>query len=151
LSAGAALSSTDSATFLTFSHLLPVASVGVSYHTDARHTVRLALDLALAPYVDTYVRTAYQRATARAAAAWSPSSSLLVDLYLAGAIVPYTAGTPDSYGTAGGSVGWSPGRIFTVSLGGFTQSQFQSPSGTTGGFRQWTAYLSVTLRDRLSF
>ncbi|MEI6225853.1 MAG: hypothetical protein WCS72_13935, partial [Deltaproteobacteria bacterium] len=150
VSAGAAITSTDSATFLTFSHLLPVASAGIGYHTDVRHTLKLGLDVALAPFVDTYLRTAYQRVTGRLGVDWRPDPALLLGLYVAAALVPYTAGTPDAYGTAGASIAWAPGKIVTFNLGGFSQSQIQGAAATAGAFRQWTAYFSVTLRDILS-
>jgi hypothetical protein len=150
VSAGAALSSTDSATFLTFRHLLPVASAGIGYHTDVRHALKLGLDVALAPYVDVYLRIAYQRVTGRLGLDWRPDPTLLLGLYAAVGFVPYSVEVPDVFGTVGASIGWAPGRIFTFNLGGFSQSQIQGAQMTAGGFRQWTAYFSVTLRDLIT-
>jgi hypothetical protein len=147
VSAGAAVTSSDSATFLTFSHFLPVASAGIAYHTDVRHTLKLGLDVALAPFVDVYLRTAYQRVTGRLGLDWRPDPALLLGLTVAAAFVPYTVGVPDAYGTAGASIGWTPWTIVTLSLGGFSQSQIQGAAATAGVFRQWTAYFSLTLRD----
>jgi hypothetical protein len=106
--------------------------------------------VALAPYVDVYLRTAYQRVTGRLGLDWRPDPELLLGLYVAAAFVPYTVGVPDAYGTAGASIGWTPWTIATLNLGAFSQSQFQGAAATAGVFRQWTGYFSVTLRDIIS-
>ena len=147
---GAALTSTESTTFLTVGHLLPVAAIGGSYQPDARRSVSLGLDFALAPYVDVYSRVAYQRASARAGFDWRPASALLVSVYVAAALVPYRATAPESYGTTGASLGWGLGKLFTLSFGGFSQTQIQGGTAGGGAFRQWTTYVSLSLRDRVS-
>jgi hypothetical protein len=148
LSGGVATTNTDSNTFLTISHVLPVAGLGLRYFTDARHQFRLAFDAALAPYVDTYIRASYQRVTGTVALDWYPTAKLFLGAYASAAWVPYSVQAPESYGTAGVAATWAPVPFLTLGAGGFGLSQFQGQPVGGGAFRQWTGYLSVTLREK---
>jgi hypothetical protein len=149
LAIGLGASNTASITFLTVGHLLPIAGAGLRYFTDVEHQFRLSLDVSLAPYVDPYVRVAYQRVSGNLGLDWYPMADLFVGAALSAAWVPYSVKAPESYGTGGISAGWAIGKIFTIGAGAFTQSQFQGASDGGGFFRQWTTYVSLTLRDRI--
>jgi hypothetical protein len=150
VSAGAALSNTDSVSFLSVGRLLPVAGAGLRYFTDVRHEFRLSLDAGLGPYVDPYIRVAYQRIAVTFAVDWYPTKSIFVGGFGSAAWVPYSVQAPESYGTAGASAGWEPWKILTVGVGAFSQAQFQGTAGV-GVFKQWTLYGSLTLREHLAF
>ena len=130
--------------------IVPIARASLAYQTEWRQPLRLSLELALAPFFDTYARQPYQRFTMGAVADWRPSESWRLSASLAGALAPYTVRAPESYGTAGLSASFSPVPILVLSLGGFSQSQFQGATDGGGAFRQWTAYFSLALRERLS-
>ncbi len=151
LSAGLAASNTDSITFLSVGHLLPVAAARVRFYTDELHQFRLALDATLAPYVDTYVQVSYQRLTGTASLDWYPTRDTFVGAYISAAWVPFSVRAPEAYGTAGASFGWTFWKVFTAGAGAFTQTQLQGPSLGNGAFRQWSIYGSLTLRDHLQF
>ena len=130
--------------------VVPVARASLVYQSVARQPIRLALDLALAPYFDTYARIPYQRFTLSAAADWRPSDEWRLMATFSGALAPYTVRVPESYGMAGLSASFSPVPFLVLTMGGFSQSQFQGETQGGGAFRQWTGYFSVALHDRSS-
>jgi hypothetical protein len=150
LSGGIAFTNSESARFAGASRVLPVASAGLRFFTDVRHAFRLWFDAALAPYVDTYSNTIYQRATATLGIDWYPASGLFLGASLSAATVPPSVPPPQNYGTAGLSAAWAPWTWFTIAAGGFSQIQSAAEEGTSGisAFRQWTTYVSVTFRER---
>jgi hypothetical protein len=149
ISAGAALTSTDSTTFVGFGHLVPVASASIKYYTDVRHAFRLSGDVGLAPFVDTYFNITYQRLTANLALDWYPSSAWVLGAVLGAGYAPAAAPPPQAYGTFGVSGSWAPWAWCTLSAGAFTQTQGTMQTFDLAGFRQWTVYLSVNLTDAI--
>ncbi len=149
--AGLGASNTNSITFLTVGHLLPVASARLRYFTDEARQLRFVLDASLAPYVDTYARISYQRITGTIGLDWYATTDLFVGAYATAAWVPYSVRAPESYGTTGASIGWAIGKFLTFGAGAFTQAQIQGPTLGPGAFRQWTTYVSLTFRDREQF
>jgi hypothetical protein len=131
--------------------VVPVARGTLVYQTTSRQPLRLTVDVALGPYYDTYVQQPYQRVTISALLDWRPSDAWNVGASLTGALTPYTARAPESYGTAGVSANYAPVPFLILTLGGFVQSQFQGPESSVGTFRQWTGYLSIAFRDRFQF
>jgi hypothetical protein len=130
--------------------VVPVASASLAYQSVSHQPVSLSIDLALAPYLDTYAQIPYQRFTLGASLDWRPSDAWRLAASLSAALVPYSVKAPESYGTAGLSASFAPVQFLILSAGGFTQSQLQGATAGGGAFRQWTTYLSVTLRDRFS-
>ena len=130
--------------------IVPVARASLVYQSLVRQPLRLAIELALAPFFDTYVRIPYQRFTLGVTLDWRPSDAWRVGAAFSGALAPYTVRAPESYGTAGLSASYSPIPFLILTLGGFSQSQFQGASAGGGAFRQFTAYFSVALLDQLS-
>ncbi len=149
VAAGAGLSNRDIESQTALSHLAPMAALQLDYHPESKEGLRLTLDAALAPYVDTYLRIPYQRFVASLTLGWRPSDAWQLGLLLSGVLAPYTVRAPESYGSAGVSANFAPLPFLVLTLGGFTQVQFQGPPGTTGAFRQWTGYFSLALVDRL--
>jgi hypothetical protein len=131
-------------------NIVPVARASMVYQTLSLQPVRLALDLALAPFFDTYVRSPYQRFTLSISLDWHPSDAWRVGASFTGALAPYTLRAPESYGTAGLSASFAPVQFLILTLGAFNQSQFQGATDGGGAFRQFTAYFSLTLIDQLS-
>jgi hypothetical protein len=127
-----------------------VAGLNLDYHPQSRQALRLTLDFGLAPYVDTYLRIPYERFTLGVGFDWRPSDAWRVGATLSAALAPYSVRAPESYATAGASASYAPVPFLIFTLGGFSQAQFQGSSASTGAFRQWSAYFSVALRDRLS-
>jgi hypothetical protein len=154
LSAGAGLSNREVESQTAAGKAVPVAGLRLAYTPESSpehpQTFRLTLDVALAPYVDTYLRIPYQRITAGISIDWRPSDAWRLGAMFTGALAPYTVRAPESYGTAGLSASFSPVPILVLSLGGFSQSQFQGATDGGGAFRQWTGYFSLALRDQLS-
>jgi hypothetical protein len=130
--------------------LVPIAKASLLYQSEGRHPIRLSLDLGLAPFFDTYVGAPYQRYTLGTSLDWRPSDTWRLSASFTGALAPYTSRAPESYGTAGVSASFSPVPILVLSLGGFSQSQFQGAADGGGAFRQWTAYFSLALREQIS-
>ena len=130
--------------------VVPVARASLAYQSVARQPIRLALELALAPYFDTYARIPYQRFTLGASVDWRPSDEWRLIASFSGALAPYTVRAPESYGTAGLSASFSPAPFLVLTMGGFSLSQFQGETQGGGAFRQWTGYFSVALHDRLA-
>lgn len=130
--------------------VVPVARASLVYQSASLQPLRFTLDLALAPFFDTYARMPYQRVTLSASFDWRPSEAWRLGASFAGALAPYTVRAPESYGTTGLSGSFSPVPILVLSLGGFVQSQFQGATGDGVTFRQWTAYFSLALIDHLS-
>jgi hypothetical protein len=150
LSAGAGLSNRDVESSTAAGHLVPVASFRLDYNQEAKQPLHFALEALLAPYADTYLRVPYQRFTVSGSLDWRPSDAWRLGASLSVALVPYSVQAPESYGTAGLSASFAPVRFLILSAGGFTQSQFEGATAGGGAFRQWTTYLSLTLRDRFS-
>jgi hypothetical protein len=151
ISGGVALSNTDTERFAGASHVLPVAAAGLRYFTDVRHTFRLWVDVALAPYVDAYADAVYQRLTGTVGFDWYPAQRVSVGFNLATAYVPQGAPSPQSYGTGGLAIAWAPWAWLTLNAGGFLQAQpTEQGAFDLGAFRQWTVYASVTVSDKLS-
>ena len=130
--------------------VVPVARASLVYQSMSRQPFRLTLNLALAPFFDTYARIPYQRFTLDASLDWQPSDTWRLGASFSGALAPYTVRAPESYGTAGLSGSFSPVPFLILSLGCFSQSQFQGATDGGGAFRQWTTYFSLALRDRFS-
>ena len=148
--AGAGLSNRDIESVTALSHVAPVAGLQIDYHPESREGFRLTLDATLAP---TWTRTCeipYQRFVASLTLGWRPSEAWQLGLLLSGVLAPYSVRAPESYGTAGLSANYAPLPFLILTLGGFTQVQFQGSDATTGAFRQWTGYFSVALVDRLA-
>ena len=150
LSGGVGLANRDVETQTAAGHLVPVALASLTYGIDTQKRFKLSLNAGLTPYFDTYARIPYQRITAGASLDWRPSDAWQVEASLNAAFAPYTVKAPESYGTAGLSASFAPVRFLVLSAGAFTQAQIQGDAPTTGAFRQWTAYLSLALRDRFS-
>ena len=150
LAAGAGLSNRDVESATAAGHLVPVASVRLDYRQETRQPLTISAEAALSPFVDTYLQVAYQRVTVGGSIAWSPSDAWRLSASLSAAFVPYSVKAPESYGSGGLSASYAPVRFLILSAGGFTQAQFQGSDTTAGAFRQWTAYFSLTLRDRLA-
>jgi hypothetical protein len=131
--------------------IVPIGRASLAYQSEWRQPLRFSLEVALAPFFDTYARLPYQRFTVGAFIDWRPSDAWRLSASLAGALAPYTVRAPESYGTAGLSASFAPVPILILSLGGFSQAQFQGATDGGGGFRQWTGYFSIALRDRLAF
>jgi hypothetical protein len=150
LSGGLGLSNRDVESSTAAGHLVPVASVRLDYNQEAKQPLHLALEASLAPYADVYLRIPYQRFTVSGTLDWRPSDAWRLGASLSVALVPYSVQAPESYGTAGLSASFAPVQFLIITAGGFTQSQFQGTTAGGGAFRQWTTYLSLTLRDRFS-
>jgi len=144
---GAGLANRDVESWTAAGHLMPVASLQLDYHPVSQEALRLALDAALAPYVDVYLRIPYQRFTVGVRLDWSPSDAWRLQASLLAALAPHSVLAPESYGTGGLSASYAPVKFLILSLGGFTQVQFQGESTGNGAFRQWTTYFSLALRD----
>ena len=144
---GAGLANRDVESWTATRHLMPVASLQFDYHPVSQEALRLTLDAALAPYVDTYLSILYQRFTAGIRLDWSPSDAWRLQASFLAALAPYSVLAPESYGTGGLSASYAPVRFLILSLGGFSQVQFQGESAGGGAFRQWTTYFSLALRD----
>ncbi len=149
-SLGAGIANRDVESSTAANHVMPVAGLKLDYHPQSRREVHLTLDAALAPYVDTYLRIPYQRLTAGIGLDWRPSDAWRVGANLAAALAPSSVRAPDSYGVAGASASYAPVPFLVFTVGGFSQVVFQGATTVTGTFRQWSAYFSVALRDRLS-
>ena len=150
ISAGPAMSNRDIESSTSFRHLTPAASLRLDYHPETRQALRLSLDATLTPYVDAYLQVPYQRLTATASLDWHPSDAWQVGASLAAALLPYSVLEATSFGNAGASASWAPVRFLVLTAGGFVQSQLGGASPQASGFVQWTGYVSLTLRDRLS-
>jgi len=150
LLAGAGLANRDVESRTAAKRAVPVAGLRLDYHPVSRRALHLNLDVALAPYFDTYARIPYQRFTATLAMDWNPSEAWRVGASLSVALAPYTERVPESFGTAGLSASYAPVKFLVLSVGGFSLAQFQGSTAGGGSFRQWTTYLSVELRDRFS-
>ncbi|HQR28921.1 MAG TPA: hypothetical protein PLL32_00840 [Anaeromyxobacteraceae bacterium] len=150
LAAGGGYANRDVESQTAARHLVPVVSAAFRYHPGSTAPLRLTLDAALGPYYDTYARIPYQRITAGASVDWRPSDQWALAASLAFALAPYTVRVPESYGTGGASASFAPLPFLVLTAGAFTQSQFQGQATPTGAFRQWTIYLSLALRERLS-
>ena len=150
LSAGAGLSNREVESYTALNKAVPVARLSLAYIPESRQTFRLTVDAALAPFVDTYARIPYQRFTAGFRVDWSPSDSWQVGAALSAALAPYSVRAPESYGVAGASVSYAPVPFVVLTLGGFSQVQFQGGTVDAGTFRQLSAYFSIALRDRFS-
>jgi hypothetical protein len=131
-------------------NIVPVAKGSMVYQTLSLQPLRLALDLALAPFFDTYARMPYQRVTLSVQLDWRPSDAWRLGASFTGALAPYRVQAPESYGTAGLSASYAPVQFLILTLGAFNQSQFQGATGGGGAFRQFTAYFSLALIDQLS-
>ncbi|MGA8890104.1 MAG: hypothetical protein WB493_00955 [Anaeromyxobacteraceae bacterium] len=131
--------------------VVPVAKGSLVYQTTSRQPLRLGVDVALAPYFDTYVQMPYQRVTLTALLDWRPSDAWGVGASFAGALAPYTVRAPESYATTGVSASYAPLPFLILTLGGFLQSQFQGTDFSVVNFQQWTGYVSIALRDRFQF
>lgn len=151
LSLGAGMSNQEIQSQTALGQVAPVAALQLDYHPVSLPTLGLTVDTTLAPYVDTYARIAYQRITLGVAFGWSPSDAWQVQANLLAALVPYTVRVPESYGTAGLSASYAPVKFLILSVGGFSQTQFQGPTDGGGAFRQWTTYFSVALRETIAF
>ena len=81
--------------------VVPVARASLVYQSASLQPLRLTLDLALAPFFDTYARMPYQRVTLSASFDWRPSEAWRLGASFAGALAPYTVRAPESYGTTG--------------------------------------------------
>jgi hypothetical protein len=149
LTAGVGISNREVETRAALGKVVPVVRLGLGYRLESRQRVALSVEVALAPYVDTYAAIPYQRFTVNAGLDWRPSDAWRVGASLAFALAPYTLKVPESYGTAGVSASYAPLKFLVLTLGGFSQSQFQGETAGGGTFRQWTGYFSLTLHDRL--
>ena len=112
--------------------------------------MRISLDAGLAPYVDPYIRTVYQRVTVSGSIDWRPSDAWGIGALISAGLAPYAVRAPESFGTAGFSANFAPVPFLILSAGGFSQAQFQGQTESGGAFRQWTAYFSLAFRDRFS-
>ena len=148
LSAGVGLANRDIASQTAAGHLVPVAGFRLDYHQESKQPIHARLDATLAPYADAYLRVPYQRFTFGGSIEWRPSDAWLAGASLSFVLSPYIDRAPESYGTAGLSASFAPVQFLVLSLGAFSQSQFQGSVTSGGAFRQWTTYLSVALRDR---
>jgi len=149
LTAGLGVSNREVETQAALGKVVPVVRLGLGYRLESTQRVTLSVEAALAPYVDTYAAIPYQRFTVNATLDWRPSDAWRVGASLAFALAPYTLKVPESYGTAGLSASYAPLKFLILTLGGFSQSQFQGETAGGGAFRQWTGYFSLTLHDRL--
>jgi hypothetical protein len=131
-------------------HFVPVAGVNLQYRTESTQALRLSLDAALSPYFDVYVRVPYQRFTFAGSIDWNPSDAWRLGASLSAALAPYSVRAPESYGTAGLSANFAPVPFLILSVGGFSQVQFQGGTAGGGAFRQWTAYFSLALRNQIA-
>ena len=150
LAIGAGLSNRDVESTTAARHVVPVARATLSYRSESRHPLRLTADAGLGPYFDAYARIPYQRFTFGGTLDWRPSDDWQVGASLTAALVPYSVRVPESYGTGGLSASFAPVQFLILTAGGFYQAQLQGAPDGTEGFRQWSAYLSLALRDRLS-
>ncbi len=144
---GAGLANREVESWTAAGHLMPVASLQLDYHPVSQDALRLTLDFALVPYVDTYLQIAYQRFTGGLRLDWSPSDAWRLQASLLAALAPHSVLAPESYGTGGLSASYAPVKFLILSLGGFTQVQFEGETAGGGAFRQWTTYFSLALRD----
>ena len=151
LGLGAGVSNREVESRTAAGKVVPVALASMVYRTDSRQPFRLSVDVGLSPYFDTYVRIPYQRITLGLGLDWNPSDAWRLGASFNGAVVPYSQRVPESYGTAGVSASYSPLQVITLSIGGFSQSQFQGAADGGGSFRQWTLYFSLGLADRFAF
>lgn len=148
VAAGVGLASRDVETLTAVGHFVPVARLSLAYRLVSRQRLTLTCDAALAPYFDAYTGIPYQRVTFVAALDWRPSDAWRLGAALSAALAPYSVLAPESYGTGGVSVSYSPVAFLVLSAGGTGTAQFQGPSAIGGTFGQWTAYFSVALRSR---
>ena len=146
--AGLGYSNRDIESRAAAGHLVPVAGFRLDYHPESRQPVRVLVDVALAPYVDTYIAVPYQRFTLAGTFDWRPSDAWRLGASLSAALVPKTVLAPEFYGNAGVSASFAPISFLILSVGGFSQAQFQGTNSTSDGFLQWTAYFSVAFRER---
>ena len=130
--------------------LVPVARASLVYQYESAQPLRLSLAISLEPFFDTYIGIPYQRFNLAASIDWRPSDAWRLGASFAGSLAPYTVRAPESYGTAGLSASYSPIPLLILSLGGFSQSQFQGATAGGGRFLQFTGYFSVAVRDQLS-
>jgi hypothetical protein len=130
--------------------VVPVARASLVYQSESRQAIRVSVDVALAPYFDTYVGIPYQRFTLGTAIDWRPSDAWRLGASFTGALAPYSVRAPESYGTGGVSASFSPVPFLVLSLGGFGLAQFQGAPDGGGTFRQWTGYFSIALHDRFA-
>lgn len=144
---GAGLANREVESWTAAGHLMPVASLQVDYHPVSQDAPRLTLDVALVPYVDTYLQIAYQRFTGGLRLDWTPSDAWRLQASFLAALAPHSVLAPESYGTGGLSASYAPVEFLILSLGGFTQVQFQGETAGGGAFRQFTTYFSLALRD----
>jgi hypothetical protein len=151
LAVGAGLSNRDVESLTAAGHVVPVATLRLEYRERVRHPLHFGLEASLAPYFDPYQRIAYQRFTFSGTIDWRPSDAWQLGGYLSAALAPYTVRAPESYGTAGLSVNFAPLPFLILTAGTFSQAQFQGASGDSSSFRQWNAYFSVALHDRIAF
>jgi hypothetical protein len=149
LAAGLAIANRNIEAVTSAKHVAPVVRMSLSVVSKSRSPVSLSVAAALEPYVDTYARIPYQRVTGSVTLSWQPSASWQLSASFSGVLVPYTVKAPESYGTSGLSGSFALIRALTISLGAFTQAQFQGPTDSVGAFRQWTIYLSLTWRDTM--
>lgn len=148
LSAGPAISNRDVESWSAAHHLAPVASFQFDYRQEARQPLHVAFNAMVGPYADAYLQIPYQRVTLGASIDWRPSDAWQLGASLSAALAPYSSRAPESYGTAGLSASFAPVHYLILSVGGFSQAQFQGAS--TGGalFRQWTTYFSLVVPYR---
>jgi hypothetical protein len=132
-------------------HVVPVAILRFEYREQVRRPLHVGLEASLAPYFDPYQVLAYQRFTFRGTIDWRPSDAWQLAASLSAALAPYTVRAPESYGIAGLSANFAPLPFLILTAGTFSQAQFQGASGDSSSFRQWNAYFSVALHDRIAF
>jgi hypothetical protein len=151
LAVGAGLSNRSVDSQTAAGHVVPVATLRLEYRERVRHPLHFGVEASLAPYFDPYQYIAYQRFTFGGTIDWRPSESWQLAARISAALAPYTVRAPESYGIAGVSANFAPLPFLILTAGTFGQAQFQGPSGTSSSFRQWTAYFSVALHDRIAF
>ena len=132
-------------------HVVPVASLRLEYRERVRQPLHVGVEAMLAPYFDPYLGYPYQRFTFGGTIDWRPSDAWQLAASLTAAVAPYTLRVPESYGSAGLSANFAPVPFLILTAGGTSQRQFQGATDGGGTFRQWTAYFSVALHDRIPF
>jgi len=150
LAAGPGLSNRDVESPTGAHHLVPVASFRLDYIAESRQSVRLSLGAALAPFVDAYIRIPSEQFTLRGSLDWSPSDAWHLGGYLSAALANNSSASPGSYGDAGLSASYAPVQPLILSIGAYSQVQFQGATAGVGAFRQFSMYFSLALRDRFS-
>ncbi len=141
-SAGVAAVNNPPAASVTVGNFIPVAGIKATWIQSTRDLVRLTGEVALGPYVDTYLGAAYQRVTGRLGAEWFIAREWKLEGSLAAALVPFTIRAPESYAVLGASALWTPARWVSLMAGGFAQSQLDGGEG--GRFLQLTGYFSLS-------